>query len=98
MEFMMISHKSEWTQVLPKDGAILSAVVATIYEEKVRAICALADVRDNWWSMNTNNSYVKGVNAMYDYIGQYSYYKTLPRSIAMDVIIAALTHLLPKKK
>ena len=47
--------------------------------------------------MNTNNFYVNGVNAMYDYIGQHKYYKkTLPWSIAMDVI-AALTHLLPKK-
>lgn len=36
---------------------------------------------------------------MYDYIGQYKYYKkTLPRSVAMDVVIAALTHILPKKK
>ena len=42
---------------------------------------------------------VKGVDAMYDFIGQYKYYKkTLPRSVALDVVIAALTRLMPKKK
>ena len=36
---------------------------------------------------------------MYDFIGQYRYYKKmLPRSVAIDVVIAVLTPLLPKKK
>ena len=47
LAFMMIAHKPEWSWVFPKDGAILSTVLATIYKEQVRAICALADVRDN---------------------------------------------------
>lgn len=99
MAFMMISHKPEWTWVFPKDGALLSTVLATTYKEQVRAVYALADPRDNWWPTNTNCFYVKDVNAMYDFIGQYKYYKkTLPRSVALDVVIAALTHLMPKKK
>ena len=47
MAFMIISHKPEWTWVFPKDGAILSTVLATIYKEQVRAICSLTDAGDN---------------------------------------------------
>ena len=47
MAFIMISHKPEWTWFFPKDGALLSTVLATIYKDKVRAVCALADVSDS---------------------------------------------------
>lgn len=47
MAFMMISHKTEWSWVFPKDGALLSTVLATIYKGQIRAVCGLADVREN---------------------------------------------------
>ncbi|KAI1259528.1 hypothetical protein F5Y18DRAFT_408997 [Xylariaceae sp. FL1019] len=69
---MIIALKPEWTWIFPKDGTLLSAVLAGIYKEQ-------------------------GVDAMYDYIGDFKYYKkTLPRAVAIDVAITALSQVLGK--
>ena len=89
----MIANRPAWTWIYPKDGMVLSVVLATIYREQV---CDLL-LAGYWGGSFLTLSLYQGLHTMYDYVGTYKYYKkTLPRAVAIDVVMAALMQMLPK--
>jgi len=80
---------ADFVWIDPKDPQIITATLVTIYQEKVNkhfSKCML-------W-LRTDRT--QGVDAMYDFISTYKYYKSpLRRVVAIEVVVNALLKMLP---